>query len=315
VNWILRRKEPGMEMLSGYHHPYYASSLAEFGEPLELKKSGGWILKRQIPASTFYDGIGCYPLFTCNNWQLLHLDIADLQDDLISMTIVTDPFANVEPSVLEKCFDIVNPFKNHYVMDLNQSWENNVHRCHKQKIQKALDDMIFEISHDPLSYLDEWTRLYETLIQRHKISGVKAFSKECFRKQLMIPGMVLILGKLHGEVVGANLILMRNDVAYDHLAAYSSVGYQYKAAYGIFWTTFKYLSEQGIRYCDIGAGAGLESDSRDGLDQFKRGWTKNRRIVYLCGRINNSAVYNELCQKRTIPYTKYFPAYRCGEFS
>jgi hypothetical protein len=304
-----------LEMLSGYHHPDYAHSLGEFGEPFELKQSGGWIIKRSIPGFPFCDGMGCYPLFSCRDWQLLHQDITGFQDDLITLSLVTDPFANVEPHDLQKCFDIIQPFKRHYIVDLSQSWENNVDRRHKQKIWKSLQEVKIEISHDASSFLDEWTRLYESLIQRHKIKGIKAFSKECFRRQLTIPGMVLFTGKVQGEVIGANLILMRDRVAYGHLAASSPTGYQFNAAYGIFWTTFKYLAERGIEYCDLGAAAGLESQARDGLDQFKRGWTQNRRMVYFCGRIYNSAVYEEICQKKGISETRYFPAYRMGEFS
>jgi hypothetical protein len=304
-----------MEMLSGYHHPDYARSLEEFGEVIELEECGGWIIKRPIPGFPFLDGMGCYPLFTCSDWTLLHLDIANLQDDMITVSIVTDPFAGVERHDLQNCFDIVAPFKKHYIVDLSQPWEIYVDRRHKQKIRKALKDVKIEICHRPVSYLDEWTRLYESLIQRHKINGIKAFSKECFRKQLTIPGMVLFIAKLNGELIGANLILIREQVAYDHLAAYSSAGYNTNAAYGLFWTTFKYLAEQGIQCCDIGAGAGLESKDRGGLDQFKRGWTRNRLMVYFCGRIYDSVVYEKICHERGISETDYFPAYRMGEFS
>jgi len=35
-------------LLTGYAHPTYAQSLAEFGTPLELSRCGGWILVREI---------------------------------------------------------------------------------------------------------------------------------------------------------------------------------------------------------------------------------------------------------------------------
>jgi len=47
--------------VTGYLHHSYADSLAEFGTPYLLPKSGGWILKRQIPGFTYSDGMGCYP--------------------------------------------------------------------------------------------------------------------------------------------------------------------------------------------------------------------------------------------------------------
>jgi len=304
-----------MNMLNGYDHPDYAGSLSEFGEPLELHRCGGWILKRSIPGFPNRDGLGCYPLFACRDWQLLHSDIADLQDELITLSMVTDPFANVDQDYLQTCFDIVQPFKNHYVLDLGRSWEADIDRRHRQKIRHSLKDLKIEISDDPVSFLDEWTQLYDLLIQRHNITGIRAFSKESFRKQMGIPNAVLVVGKLEEEVVGANLVLTSDKVAYDHLAAYTPAGYKSNAAYGIFWTTFQCLAERGIQYCDLGAATGVESDTRDGLDQFKRGWTRNRLPTYFCGRIYNPSVYETICRQKGISETKYFPAYRVGEFS
>lgn len=304
-----------MNISGGYDHPDYAGSLSEFGEPFELKRCGGWILKRSIPELPYRDGLGCYPLFACRDWQLLPSDLADLQDELITLSMVTDPFAKVDQDYLQTCFDIVQPFKNHYVLEFDQSWEGSIDRRHRQKIRHSLKDLSIEISDDPPSFLDEWTKLYDQLIQRHNITGIRAFSRESFRKQLGIPGAVLVVGKLQGEVVGANLVLTNNDVSYDHLAAYSPASYKANAAYGIFWITFKHLAERGIRYCDLGAATGLESDARDGLDQFKRGWTRNRMPTYFCGRIYNPAVYETICRQKEIPETNYFPAYRVGEFA
>jgi hypothetical protein len=34
--------------VTGYLHPDYAQSLSEFGEPLQLQKSGGWLLERRV---------------------------------------------------------------------------------------------------------------------------------------------------------------------------------------------------------------------------------------------------------------------------
>ena len=69
---------------SGYLHPQYAQSLSEFGEPLELTSSNGWILKRPIPETSQFDGMGCYPIFTCENWSNLEQDLSLLEDQLVS---------------------------------------------------------------------------------------------------------------------------------------------------------------------------------------------------------------------------------------
>ena len=80
--------------MTGYLHADYARSLAEFGTPRELPRSGGWILERKIPGFNAYDAMGCYPLFCCKDWSRLQGDIAELQSELVSLSLVPDPFGD-----------------------------------------------------------------------------------------------------------------------------------------------------------------------------------------------------------------------------
>jgi hypothetical protein len=74
--------------LTGYLHPAYAASLRDWGEPLMLPRSGGWLLAREVPGTSDRDAIGCYPLFTCRNWEQLGEDIAALDDSLVAVSLV-----------------------------------------------------------------------------------------------------------------------------------------------------------------------------------------------------------------------------------
>jgi len=89
---------------SGYLHPDYAASLAEFGQPLELLQSHGWLLKRRIPGTDYYDGMGCYPLFCCQDWKMLNNDLKTLENDLVSASLVTDPLGELGGGELESEF-------------------------------------------------------------------------------------------------------------------------------------------------------------------------------------------------------------------
>ena len=58
---------------SGYLHPNYAQSLAEFGKPRELTNCGGWILEREIPGLTLCRCNGllshiCMPRLVANSF-------------------------------------------------------------------------------------------------------------------------------------------------------------------------------------------------------------------------------------------------------
>ena len=67
---------------AGYRHADYAEAFAEFGTPLFLPRSGGWILRRQIPDASRDDAMSCYPLFVCDRWSALADDMNSLAGDL-----------------------------------------------------------------------------------------------------------------------------------------------------------------------------------------------------------------------------------------
>ena len=137
----------GVERMTGYCHSSYAESLAEFGMPRELPRCGGWILERQIPGSSYRDGMGCYPLFACRDWSKLHDDLAEIGNDMVSLSIVTDPFGDYDLDLLRKCFDVVMPFKEHYVVNLAQPIEAIVSKSHRSTVRRAMRKV--EVSWSP----------------------------------------------------------------------------------------------------------------------------------------------------------------------
>ncbi len=301
--------------LMGYADPAYALSFREFGEPRELPRCGGWIIVRTIPGTPYKDATGCYPLFACQDWTKVLEDLQHVGSDLVSLVLVTDPFPKVDPAYLGQCFDLVKPFKTHYVADLSHPLESFVHRGHIYNAGKSLKGMDVEVCNQPAQYLDDWIRLYDNLIRKHNIKGIKAFSPQCFKTQLNIPGMVMFLGRREGEIIGANLVLIRDQIAYTHLSAYTSEGYKIRASYGIRWKALAYLYDKGIRYVHFGGMAGTKEDPSDGLARFKRGWSNDQRIVYFCGRVFDRYKYESICRQYQIANPDYFPAYRSGEGS
>jgi hypothetical protein len=43
---------------------------------------------------------------------------------------------------------------------------------------------------------------------------------------MKVEGIILAVGRLAGEVIGAHIIVIQNEVAYSHLAAFSEVAYK-----------------------------------------------------------------------------------------
>jgi hypothetical protein len=304
----------GESLVTGYMHPDYAASLAEFGKPLELPHSNGWLLERVIPGYESPDAMGCYPLFACRNWSGLSMDLDDLEGKLVSVALVADPFGNYDKPMLDKCFDRVIAFKKHFVADLSEPPESIVSKHHRNYALKALGNVSVHVCQEPLELLDEWISLYRTLIEKLVLSGIQAFSRTAFAKQLMVPGMVAMWAECQGAAVAANLFYVHGDTVYDHLTASSPEGYQLRASYALKWYAIQHFMGRA-RWIDWGGGAGVSADGSDGLAVFKTGWAQKARPAYFCARILDKKKYTEIVKARKLKHSQYFPAYRDGEFS
>jgi hypothetical protein len=304
------------EQVTGYLHGLYGQSLSEFGKPRYLPESGGWILERSIPGSEARDAMGCYPLFACRHWSQLKVDLENIGDSLVCVSLVTDPFGEFAPADLKTCFpDVAIPFKEHFVVDLSRSLDTLVNSHHRRNARKALREMRVEECETPIDLLDDWTTLYGTLIERHNITGMAAFSRESFATQLRVPGIVVFRAVHQDATVGMLLWYGQSNRAYYHLGAYNSRGYELGASFALFDYSIRYFAEHGFAWLNLGSGSGISTSAEQGLSRFKRGWSTGVRTVYFCGRILDRQRYQQILEMRRLPPTRYFPAYRAGEFS
>jgi hypothetical protein len=304
-----------VSLVTGYLHSDYAESFSEFGAPLRLPKSGGWLLKRFVDG-VHADAMGTYPLFTCSDWKSLKYDFNQLGNSLVSAVVVTDPMGEYDEPFLRDCFgDLVTPFKLHFGNDLTRPLEGTISKHHARNATIGLKQVTVERCEDAFSNLDDWIRLYSVLIKRHQITGVRTFSRNSFAKQFKTPGMVCFRAIRDRQTVGMILWYVQNGLAYYHLGAYTEEGYQLRASFALFREALDYFAESGLKYANLGAGAGLGSDADDGLSRFKRGWSTSARTAYLCGRIFDREEYDRLVRARCVGITDYFPAYRKGEFN
>ncbi len=300
---------------TGYLHSSYAHSLSEFGSPIKLVHSKGWILKRQIPGTPYYDATGCYPIFSCRYWSRLHIDLENIRDDLVSLSVVTDPFGDYDKHILRRCFkDRVIPFKEHFIIDLSRPIKTFVSNHHRRYARKALSDVYIEQCDEPLDFLDEWIDFYSVLIEKRNIKGIAVFSRSSFAKQLTVPGIVAFRAVHDGKTVGMLLWYVQGKVGYYHLGAYSPLGYELRASFALFWCAIKCFADSGLDWLSLGAGPGVKSDHMDGLSRFKLGWSTDTKVVYFCGRIFDNSTYSAIMKAKGIADTNYFPVYRKGEF-
>jgi hypothetical protein len=295
---------------SGYLHPDYAASFREWGKPWPLRRAGGWALMREVPGSDETDVMGCYPLLACTCWPGLAADLEDLANRIVAFSAVVEPLAMVPEADLQAAFPhVLRRFKDHFVVKLTRK-EPVGSAEHRRKARRARACADLDLREDPVPLLDDWTKLYALLIQRHAIRGMRAFSHASLKAQLRIPGMRAVRAEIGGETVGMTLWAEHGGNVYYHLGAQNEAGYACAASYAMFDAAIAWFRERGCRMLDLGAGAGLDRGS-DGLTRFKRGWATATLPAWFGGNILNSAAYLRLTAGR--PATSYFPAYRDGE--
>ena len=298
----------------GYLHRRYVESLAEFGAPRLLPRSGGWLLERSVPGNPDRDAMGCYPLFACRDWSALAADIADLEREIVCVSLVADPFGGYEVADLRRAFkDVCVPFKEHFVIDPGRSRSSLPCAHHRRNVARAARVVEVARCTDPLVHAAEWIGLYANLVARHRISGIPAFSPAALTAQLAVPGLVMFRAVHRGQTVGIVLWYVHGDAASYHLGAYSADGYALRASYALFAYAIQDLSKH-VAWLDLGAGAGVRGDAADGLTRFKRGWSTGTRPAYFCGAVCDPQRYRALAGRNGAAPVSYFPAYRHGEF-
>ncbi|MGE3317126.1 MAG: GNAT family N-acetyltransferase [Planctomycetaceae bacterium] len=296
--------------MPGYASREYAGSFSEIAVPRALPHCGGWVLEREIGGGDARDAIGCYPLFQCEKPSRLGDDLARLGDELVTLSIVPDPFADFDINDLKEWFpDVCRPFKQHYVVDFSRNWEESISSHHRRKVRVGSREVQVVRAENPADVLDDWCALYRQLINRHSIRGISRFSRASFEAQLNVPGIVAFQAKQGSETVGSLLWYFHGDVAYYHLGAFSPSGYALGASHVLFHESLAYFAWRRARFAALGSAAGLEANEDDGLARFKQGWANASRTAWFCGRVLNRPAYQQMVAESGSD-VGYFPSYR-----
>ena len=129
-----------------------------------------------------------------------------------------------------------------------------------------------------------------------------------------VPGITAFRAAYKESTMGMILWYLQGNVGYYHLGAYSNLGYELRASFALFRYALEYFAALGVKWLNLGAGAGIKGYGEDGLSTFKRGWATGSKTAFFCGRIFNHKRYGETIEKKSILSADYFPAYRKGEF-
>lgn len=309
-------RDKGPQGRCGYLSREYAEAVAECGAAVHLERADGWIVQRTVPGSSYSDAMGCYPLFCCSDWSGLEDDLQSMAKDTVAISLVTDPFGSYTVDLLARCFpDRCLRFKDHYIVELAPAHMSALGSHHRRNVRKAAQRVDVSLGDPTQGALEAWIGLYDILIARHGICGPSAFSPASFAKQFAVPGLVIFQAMCGDSCVGMLLWYVQGNVGYYHLGAYSSIGYEARASYALFAYAIDHFRQRGLRFLNLGAGAGVSQADADGLSRFKAGWATASRPAYFCGRILNRGSYERLNAGKGMPVSNYFPHYRAGEFA
>ncbi|MDP2834905.1 MAG: GNAT family N-acetyltransferase [Pseudomonadota bacterium] len=291
-----------------YQSEAYARAL-HHGETANFPYAqSGWI-RRPIPGSTLFDGMGTYPLMCCGDWSRLGDDLAALEGGIVSFAAVIDPLGDYDEAVLRAAFpDLLFPYKQHYTVDLTRPLAETVSKHHKYYARRALREFRVELSETPTDHAESWVSLYSELMERNQITGAAAFSPASLKAQLGVPGIQVYCAYEGETIVGIQLWVVQGSAAYYHLSASSQRGYERSVAYALVWKALENLQASGVTLANLGGGAGVNTGSA-GLTEFKSGWSDGQRTAWFGGRILDRERY-PLLSASTPSNTPFFPLYR-----
>ena len=189
----------------GYADAGYADSLSEFGAPRELPRAAAGCSSGRIAGESEHDLMGPYPIFACPNWAGLADDLDALRGRAVSVVVVADPLAPVtEPDLRQAFPDRVAPFKPHQVRDLDRPAalpsasppsSPAGRACGRGRGLRRPDGA-------PGGMDASLCRAWST---RHGVTGIAAFSRAAFRRQLAAARPGGLRAVRDGETVGMAL--------------------------------------------------------------------------------------------------------------
>lgn len=300
-----------MTAWTGYANPDYAGIYSALGAPVALPISGGTLLRRKIPGTDMHDLMGCYPVFCCADWSALRGDIAALGQGDVSVVLVADPFLDGGKDRLSQIFDIVRPFKTHYIADLSQPLDHFVPAKRLREAHRALRKLEVEVAPTPSALVDDWMDLQARSRHAAHASGVNRLSRDEAARLFDLPEIVILRALDRGRTVGMHVEIQQGDVVFGHFATYDPDAYRLGVSPALHLCELEHFTGRA-RWYDHGGVPGTE-DANNGLSRFKQDFSNTTRTAFLCGSVLDRDAYDRLSAQGITAKDFYFPAYRAAE--
>jgi hypothetical protein len=281
-----------------FHVDSYVSGLESLGRPLTSSSCEFSILAREVPGSSFEDGVG--------PWPYLYLDSPSMVDqllscfrDLITITVVTQPGYIPRSPELNAI-----KLKDHYVYDPSMPKPSLSRRSRKRlhKVESLAEFSIVDDSSEKLEFISHYRRFIN---RRNLLDSYVNFPERHFNSIVELKNAVFFKVHKNGEtgamacgVVYLGMLQMLHMV-------FTPYGLTWNASYLLMKGLQDYSENNQVRLLT----GGMPDSAEDGLRIFKQRWANAMEPVYLSRIINNRKAYNELSKDITSG-SDFFPLYR-----
>ncbi len=288
-----------MPVTCPFSSPDYLGGLANLGEVEVHPAHPVAVLRRPIPGTARFDGVGPWPYRWINGPE----DVEALFEGfrhLVTLTVVTQP--GWEPP--EEGGLNVRLLKQHFVYDPGLPTPE-LSRRGRRRLRKAERIGNFDVVTDPEGRL-AIAELYERLkVRRSLLGGFFDMPREHFTTIAALPGAVFFrvgnppdIGAMAcGLVIGDFLQVL-------HMVTTES-GLTWNASYLLMKGLQDEARARGLRLLT----GGMPATGADGLRAFKERWANASLPVHLLCIVNDAEAYAVLSGARR-PQTPFFPAYR-----
>lgn len=184
-------------------------------------------------------------------------------------------------------------------IDLRQSerdlWKE-IRKGHKSSIRKALRFQVKVVRDEDRKYIQEFHKLYAETMRRQRASPSYFFPLSFFEDTLELLGRhASLFVALHdGKVVTAAIFLHYGDYIHYHFSGSDADSLDLCANHLLIYEVAKWAQQQGVKYFHLGGGL----QPNDNLYMFKSGFSNKRAPFYTYRCIHDSALYQQLVQRK-----------------
>jgi hypothetical protein len=294
----------------GYLSQEYAFSFREFGEVINLPRSGLPLIKRKIN-DHLHDYVGLYPLSFCKDWSLVGDDLDLLRgNEGVSVVFVTEPFAERVVQSSLAGWTLCRPYKNNVVVNLMEDWKGKRTKKVRWETKRGRRLQQIQVVPGTSSQAELFWSLYWLSANRHKMGQMQRMSLKMIAEQLDVEGSFITLASNETGFHGAMIFYNQGETAYLHLMGLSETAYSIGTTYAMWDASFEFLKSTGCKRVSVGGAAGLIDDESDGLFRFKQKWSEVRATTFICGEVLDEVKYRELVKLSGNSEGMFFPAYR-----